>query len=99
LRLLRYFLSGALLGAAIGLPWLLSIRFTLKPIWLVLLAGLCGALAFSGVSALDNWWPATSFALSIAGPHLFGTQPIAGILIGLGSALGLAWGRLRDRPA
>jgi hypothetical protein len=99
LRLLRYFLSGVVLGAAIGLPWLLSIRFTLKPIWLVLLSALFGALAFSAVSSLENWWPATSFALSIAGPHLFGTQPLAGILIGLGSALGLAWGRLGDRPA
>lgn len=98
LRLLRYFLSGAVLGAAIGLPWLLTIRFALKPLWLVLLAGLVSALAFAGVSTLDNWWPATSFALSIAGPHVLATRPVAGALIGLGSALGLAWGRLRNRP-
>lgn len=97
-RLLRYFISGAGLGIAIALPWLLAIRWPVKRIWLVLLAGVSGALAFSGISALENWWPATSFALSVAGPHLIATAPVAGSLIGLGNALGLTWGRLRNRP-
>lgn len=100
LRLLHYFISGGLIGAAIGLPWLLSVRFTLKRPWLVLLAGLCGGLVFLGVSQWESWWPQHSYALSRDGR--FGTydyviQAVSGLLIGLGSALGLAWGRLRKR--
>jgi hypothetical protein len=87
-----------LLGAAIALPWLLSVRFSLKRVWLVLLAGLCGALVFTGVSQWENWWPAASFALSIKGPYVAGARALAGGLIGLGSALGLVWGRLGDVP-
>jgi hypothetical protein len=97
LRLLRYFSSGAILGVAIGLPWLLSVRLSLKPVWLVLLSALSGALVFTGIAQLENWWPATSFALSIKGQHIPGSDALAGFLIGVGSALGLAWGRLRDR--
>ena len=98
LRLSRYFLSGVMLGAAISLPWLLSLRFTLKRLWLVLLlAGLCGGLVFWGVSLVETWWPQHSFALTLDGRYGWATRVVPGILIGVGSALGLAWGRLRKR--
>jgi hypothetical protein len=100
LRLLHYFISGSLIGATIGLPWLLSARFTLKRPWLVLLAGLCGGLVFLGVSQWEAWWPQHSYALSRDGRfglYDYVIQVVSGALIGLGSALGLAWGRLRKR--
>jgi hypothetical protein len=97
IRLLRYFISGAVLGGVIGLPWLLSARFSLKRTWLVLLVGLCGALAFLGVSTWSNWWPATSFALTLDSRYGWVTRVVPGILIGLGNAIGLVWGRLRNR--
>jgi hypothetical protein len=82
IRLLRYFISGAVLGGVIGLPWLLSARFSLKRTWLVLLVGLCGALAFLGVSTWSNWWPATSFALTLDSRYGWVTRVVPGILIG-----------------
>jgi hypothetical protein len=92
----RYFLSGAMLGAAIGLPWLLTARwFSLKERGLVLLAGLGGGLAFFGLSQWEAGWPQYSFALTPEGHWLMRLVP--GILIGLGSAAGLTWGRLRGR--
>jgi hypothetical protein len=97
LRLSHYFLSGILLGAAIGLPWLLTARFSLKRRWIVLLAGLCGSLAFFGLSQWEAWWPQHSFALSLDGRHVWLTRLVPGILIGLGSAVGLPWGRLCSR--
>jgi hypothetical protein len=96
-RLLRYFISATLWGAAIGLPWLLTVRFTLKHRWLVLLAGLCGGLVFLGVSQWEAWWPQHSFALTLDGRYSWATRLVPGILVGVGSALGLAWGRLRKR--
>jgi hypothetical protein len=96
-RLLRYSLSGALIGTAVGLPWLVSAHLTLKRFWPVLLAGLCGALVFLGVSLWESWWPQHSFALSLDGRYSWVTRVVPGLLIGLGSALGLAWGRLRKR--
>ena len=100
LRLSHYFITGGLIGAAIGLPWILSTRLTLKRSWLPLLAGLCGGLVFLGVSQWDAWWPQHSYALSRDGRfdhYETVIRVISGILIGLGSALGLTWGRLRQR--
>jgi hypothetical protein len=94
---LRYFLSGVLLGAAISLPWLLSIKLTLKRLWMVLLAGLCGGLFYLGVSQLDAWWPQTSFALTLDGRYGWTTRVVTGFLIGFGSMFGLAWEGLPRR--
>jgi CHAT domain-containing protein len=98
MRLVRYFLAAAVWGAAIALPWLLAVRFSLKPIWTVLLAGLCAAFVFLGVSQLDAWWPQTSFMLTLDGRYGWGTRLVPGILVGLGSGVGLVWGQLRKRP-
>ena len=98
-RLIGYFISAAVWGAAIALPWLLSARFKLdKRTWVVvLLAGLCGALVFLGVTSLDNWWPSTSYTLTMDNSCSPGLRMVPGFLIGLGSAIGMVWGHLRER--
>ena len=100
LRLSHFIVSGGLIGASIGLPWLLSIRLSPNRLWPVLLAGLCGGLVFLGVTQLDAWWPQHSYALSRdgrLGDYNYVIHAVSGILTGLGSALGLVWGRLRQR--
>jgi len=64
---------------------------------IVLLAGLCGGLAFFGLSQWEAMWPQHSFALTLDDRTGWLTRLVPGILIGLGSAVGLAWGRLRGR--
>lgn len=97
LRLMQYFISGFVLGGAIGLPWLFTARYSIKHSWLVLLVGLFSAFAFYGVSTWGSWWPASSFALTLDARYGWVTRIIPGILIGLGSTIGLTIGKLRRR--
>jgi hypothetical protein len=96
-RLGKYFISAALWGAAIGLPWLLRARFKLQPAWVILLAGVCGGVVYWGLSQWA-WWPETSQILTLDGRYGWGVRIVPGILVGFGNAIGLAWGRLPEQP-